>query len=172
MAIEDFGGEVLGQKVELVTADHRNKPDLALLVRGRRHRHRAHDLVGGARGAGAFQGKEEIDFVVGAATSAITGTACSPYGFHWAFDTHVLAVGTGVLVKTGGDIWFFLTADYAFGYALYQRDRHPCRRQGGRLGSRAAELVGLSSFLLQAELEGENRRPRQCRPNGPSGLWA
>jgi len=105
MAIEDFGGEVLGQNIELVSADHQNKPDLAPLVRrrGRRHDHRAHDLVGGARGAGAFQGKEEINIVVGAATSAITGSACSPYGFHWDFDTHTLAVCTGgALVKTGG----------------------------------------------------------------------
>ena len=78
---------------------------------------------------GAFQGEEEIEIVVGAATSAITGSGCSPYGFHWAFDTHALAVGTGgVLAKPGGDTWFFLTADYAFGYALEKDIIHRRRK--------------------------------------------
>src|SRR5690348_17041639 len=63
------------------------------------------------------------DIVVGAATSRLTGDACQPYGFHWAYDTHALAVGTGgALVEAGGDTWFFMTADYAFGYAL-EKDR-------------------------------------------------
>jgi hypothetical protein len=71
--------------------------------------------------------------VAGAATSAITGSACSPYGFHWAFDTHALAVGTGVLVKTDGDTWFFLTADYAFGYALEKDTSEIVTHAGGKV---------------------------------------
>ncbi|MGO8411532.1 ABC transporter substrate-binding protein, partial [Rhizobium ruizarguesonis] len=62
------------------------------------------------------QENKKIDLVTGAATADLTGKACSPYGFHWAYDTHALAVGTGgALVEQGGDSWFFLTADYAFG---------------------------------------------------------
>ena len=88
---------------------------------------------------------------MGAATSAITGSGCSPYGFHWAFDTHALAVGTGgVLAKPGGDTWFFLTADYAFGYALEKDVTHA----GGKvIGSVCVPLNSsdFSSFLLQAQ---------------------
>ena len=111
--------------------------------------------------------------MVGAATSAITGSGCSPYGFHWAFDTHALAVGTGgVLAKPGGDTWFFLTADYAFGYALEKDITHA---DGKVIGSVRVPLNSsdFSSFLAAgAELEGESRRSRQCRPNRPSGLRA
>src|SRR5882757_7445276 len=126
MAIEDFGGEVLGQKVEMITADHQNKPDLASSIARRWYDADGVDMITELTTSSVAlavqelsKEKKKIDIVVGAATSAITGAACSPYGFHWAFDTHALAVGTGgALVKAGGDTWFFLTADYAFGYAL------------------------------------------------------
>jgi branched-chain amino acid transport system substrate-binding protein len=126
IAIEDFGGEVLGQKIELVTADHQNKPDLATSIAHRWYDSDGVDMITELTTSSVALAvqelsmeKKKIDIVVGAATSALTGSACSPYGFHWAFDTHALAVGTGgALVKTGGDTWFFLTADYAFGYAL------------------------------------------------------
>jgi branched-chain amino acid transport system substrate-binding protein len=99
--------------------------------------------------------KKRIDIVVGAATSAITGSACMPYGFHWAFDTHALAVGTGgALVKEGGDTWFFLTADYAFGYALEKDTSEIVSAAGGKvLGSTRVPLSSsdFSSFLLQAQ---------------------
>ena len=68
---------------------------------------------------GLSKEKQKITMVTGAATSDLTGKQCSPYGFHWAYDTHALAVGTGgALVENGGNKWFFLTADYAFGYSL------------------------------------------------------
>ena len=99
--------------------------------------------------------RKKIDIVVSAATSALTGSACSPYGFHWAFDTHALAVGTGgALVKTGGDTWFFLTADYAFGYALEKDTGDIVVDNGGKvLGSVHVPLNSsdFSSFLLQAQ---------------------
>jgi len=99
--------------------------------------------------------KKKIDIVVGAATSSITGSACSPYGFHWAFDTHALAVGTGgALTKAGGDTWFFLTADYAFGYALEKDTSEIVTHNGGKvLGSVRVPLNSsdFSSFLLQAQ---------------------
>jgi branched-chain amino acid transport system substrate-binding protein len=99
--------------------------------------------------------KKKIDIVVGAATSRITGDACTPYGFHWAYDTRALAVGTGgALTKAGGDSWFFLTADYAFGYALEKDTSDVVAANGGKvLGSVRVPLNSsdFSSFLLQAQ---------------------
>ena len=93
--------------------------------------------------------------MVGAATSRISGDACTPYSFHWAFDTRALAVGTGgALVKAGGDTWFFLTADYAFGYALEKDTSEIVNENGGKvLGSVRVPLNSsdFSSFLLQAQ---------------------
>jgi branched-chain amino acid transport system substrate-binding protein len=99
--------------------------------------------------------KKKIDIVVGAATSAITGSACTPYGFHWAFDTHALAVSTGgALVKTGGDTWYFVTVDYAFGHALEKDTSAVIEADGGKvLGHVLYPLNApdFSSFLLQAQ---------------------
>src|SRR6201994_1502462 len=162
MAIEDFGGEVLGQKVEMVTADHQNKPDLATSIARRWYDADGVDMITELTTSSVAlavqelsKEKKKIDIVVGAATSNITGSACSPYGFHWAFDTHALAVGTGgALVKTGGDTWFFLTADYAFGYALEKDTSEIVTHNGGKvLGSVRVPLNSsdFSSFLLQAQ---------------------
>ena len=99
--------------------------------------------------------KKKIDIVVGSATSALTGSACTPYGFHWAFDTHAVAVSTGgALVKTGGDTWFFITVDYAFGYALEKDTGDVIAASGGKvLGHVLYPLNApdFSSFLLQAQ---------------------
>src|SRR5947199_9244741 len=77
---------------------------------------------------------KKIDIVVGAATSRLTGDAYQPYGFHWAYDTHALAVGTGAaLVETGGDTWFFMTADYAFGCPLDRDTGDLGKAKGGRV---------------------------------------
>jgi len=162
MAIEDFGGEVLGQKVEMITADHQNKPDLASSIARRWYDADGVDMITELTTSSVAlavqelsKEKKKIDIVVGAATSAITGAACSPYGFHWAFDTHALAVGTGgALVKAGGDTWFFLTADYAFGYALEKDTSEIVAASGGKvLGSVRVPLNSsdFSSFLLQAQ---------------------
>jgi len=162
MAIEDFGGEVLGQKIELVTADHQNKPDLAVSIARRWYDTENVDMItelttsSVALAVQQLSGeKKKIDIVVGAATSRITGDACTPYGFHWAFDTHALAVGTGgALVKSGGDSWFFLTADYAFGYSLEKDTTDIVTANGGKvLGSVRVPLNSsdFSSFLLQAQ---------------------
>ncbi|MCA6113050.1 ABC transporter substrate-binding protein [Bradyrhizobium cenepequi] len=162
MAIEDFGGEVLGQKIELVTADHQNKPDLATSIARRWYDAKGVDMITELTTSSVAlavqelsKEKKKIDIVVGAATSAITGSACSPYGFHWAFDTHALAVVTGgALVKTGGDTWFFLTADYAFGYTLEKDIGEIVTHAGGKVvGSVRVPLNSsdFSSFLLQAQ---------------------
>ncbi|WP_369720461.1 ABC transporter substrate-binding protein [Bradyrhizobium sp. LLZ17] len=162
MAIEDFGGEVLGQKIEMVTADHQNKPDLATSIARRWYDADNVDMITELTTSSVAlavqdlsKEKKKIDIVVGAATSSITGSACSPYGFHWAFDTHALAVGTGgALTKAGGDTWFFLTADYAFGYALEKDTSEIVTHNGGKvLGSVRVPLNSsdFSSFLLQAQ---------------------
>jgi branched-chain amino acid transport system substrate-binding protein len=162
MAIEDFGGTVLGQKIEMITADHQNKPDLATSIARRWYDVENVDMITELTASSVAlavqelsKEKKKIDIVVGAATSRITGDACTPYGFHWAFDTHALAVGTGgALVKAGGDSWFFLTADYAFGYALEKDTSEIVTASGGKvLGSVRIPLNSsdFSSFLLQAQ---------------------
>ena len=162
MAVEDFGGEVLGQKIELISADHQNKPDNAVAIARKWYDVDGVDMITELTTSSvalAIQDlskeKKKIDIVVGAATSRITGDACQPYGFHWAFDTHALAVGTGgALVKAGGDTWFFLTADYAFGYALEKDTSEIVLASGGKvLGSVRHPLNSsdFSSFLLQAQ---------------------
>src|SRR3569832_1103580 len=162
MAIEDFGGEVLGHKIELVTADHQNKPDLATAIARRWYDAEGVDMITELTTSSVAlavqelsKEKKKIDIVVGAATSRITGDACTPYGFHWAFDTHALAVGTGgALVKAGGDSWCFLTADYAFGYSLEKDTSDIVTANGGKVvGSVRIPLNSsdFSSFLLQAQ---------------------
>jgi branched-chain amino acid transport system substrate-binding protein len=162
MAIEDFGGEVLGQKIELVTADHQNKPDLATSIARRWYDVENVDMITELTTSSVAlaihelsKEKKKIDIVVGAATSRLTGDACQPYGFHWAYDTRALAVGTGgALTKAGGDTWFFLTADYAFGYALEKDTSEIVTANGGKVvGSVRVPLNSsdFSSFLLQAQ---------------------
>jgi branched-chain amino acid transport system substrate-binding protein len=162
MAIEDFGGSVLGEKIDMVTADHQNKPDLAGNIARRWYDVEGVDMITDLTTSSvalAVQGiaaeKKKIDIVVGAATSAISGSACTPYGFHWAFDTHALAVSTGgALVKTGGDTWYFITVDYAFGHALETDTSAVIEADGGKvLGHVLYPLNApdFSSFLLQAQ---------------------
>ena len=162
MAIEDFGGSVLGQKIEIISADHQNKPDLATSIARRWYEVEGVDMITELTTSSVAlavqelsKEKKKIDIVVGAATSRLTGDACTPYGFHWAYDTHALAVGTGgALVKAGGDTWFFMTADYAFGYALEKDTSEIVTANGGKvLGSVRIPLNSsdFSSFLLQAQ---------------------
>jgi branched-chain amino acid transport system substrate-binding protein len=162
MAIEDFGDDLLGQKIEIISADHQNKPDLATSIARRWYEVEGVDMITELTTSSVAlavqelsKEKKKIDIVVGAATSRITGDACTPYGFHWAYDTHALAVGTGgALVEAGGDTWFFMTADYAFGYALEKDTGDLVRAKGGKvLGSVRIPLNSsdFSSFLLQAQ---------------------
>jgi len=162
MAVEDFGGEVLGQKIEIVTADHQNKPDLGVSIARRWYDVEGVDMITELTTSSVAlavqelsKEKKKIDIVVGAASSRLTGDACTSYGFHWAYDTHALAVGTGgALVEAGGNTWFFLTADYAFGYALEKDTADIVNAKGGKvLGSVRIPLNSsdFSSFLLQAQ---------------------
>ena len=165
MAVEDFGGKVKDIPIEVVTADHQNKPDIASNIARQWYDTEQVDAImelTTSSVALAVQGisaeKKKIDIVTGAATTDLTGKACSPYGFHWAYDTHALAVGTGgALVGQGGDTWFFLTADYAFGYSLEDQTSNFVKSKGGKiLGSVRHPLAttDYSSFLLQAQSSG------------------
>ena len=165
MAVADFGGKVLGRPIEIVTADHQNKPDVATGIA-----RRWYDVEGvsaimeltTSSVALAVQElsreKKKITITSGAATTALTGKNCTPYGFHWAYDTHALAVGTGgALVENGGDTWFFLTADYAFGYALEaDTSKYVQSKKGQVVGSVRHPLntADFSSFILQAQGSG------------------
>ncbi len=167
MAVEDFGGKVLGVPVEIVSADHQNKPDVASSIARQWYDTEKVDAImelTTSSVALAVQGlskeKKKITIVTGAATTDLTGKQCSPYGFHWAYDTHALAVGTGgALVEHGGNNWFFLTADYAFGYSLEGETSNFVKSKGGQvLGAVRHPLAAndFSSFLLQAQSSGAN----------------
>src|SRR6187551_4124217 len=102
LAVEDFGGSVLGQKIEVISADHQNKPDLGAAIARRWYEVENVDMITELTTSSVAlavhelsKEKKKIDIVVGAATSRLTGDACQPYGFHWAYDTRALGVGTG-----------------------------------------------------------------------------
>src|ERR687893_947399 len=162
MAVEDFGGKVLNAPVEVVTADHQNKPDVASTIARQWYDVDKVDAImelTTSSVALAIQQltkeKKRINIVTGAATTDLTGKACTPYGFHWAYDTRALAVGTGgALVEQGGDTWFFLTADYAFGYSLEEETARYVQSKGGKVSGKVRHPLSasdFSSFLLQAQ---------------------
>ena len=165
MAVEDFGGTVQGAPIEIVDADHQNKPDIASNIARQWYDTEQVDSImelTTSSVALAVQGiskdKKKVNIVTGAATTELTGKSCSPYGFHWAYDTHSQAVGTGgALVEAGGDSWYFLTVDYAFGYSLEEQTSKFVTDKGGKvLGSVRYPLgtTDYSSFLLQAQSSG------------------
>lgn len=165
MAAEDFGGTVLDAPIEIITADHQNKPDVAANIARQWYDTEQVDAIMeltsssvGLAVQALSKDKKKITINTGAATSELTGKQCTPYGFHWAYDTHALAVGTGgSLVEQGGDTWYFLTADYAFGYSLEEQTSKFVESKGGKvLGSVRHPLssTDYSSFLLQAQASG------------------
>src|SRR5579871_846244 len=165
LAIEDFGGQVLGRKVETVQGDDQNKPDVAAsLAREWVDSQGVDVLMDGAASSSGLaiqqiaREKKHIYLITGPATSDMTGKQCSPYGIHFAYDTYALAHGTGAaLTKAGGDTWFFVTADYAFGYALERDTIAAVTALGGKvLGGVKAPLgtADFSSFLVQAKASG------------------
>lgn len=165
MAVEDFGGKVQGAAIEIVDADHQNKPDIASNIARQWYDTEQVDAImelTTSSVALAVQGisaeKKKIDIVTGAATTDLTGKACSPYGFHWAYDTHSQAVGTGgALVAQGGDSWYFITVDYAFGHSLEEEASKTVKAMGGTVkgGVRVPLATSdFSSFLLQAQASG------------------
>ncbi|MGC3987071.1 MAG: ABC transporter substrate-binding protein [Pseudorhodoferax sp.] len=162
MAIDDFGGKVLGQPIELMTADHQNKADIAASKAREWIDTAGLTMVFGGTNSGAAlamakvaQEKKRVYFNNGAASSALTNEQCSPYTVHYAYDTVALAKGTGAaVVDAGGKSWFFLTADYAFGHALEADTTRVVKEKGGTVvGAVRTPLNAsdFSSFLLQAQ---------------------
>jgi branched-chain amino acid transport system substrate-binding protein len=162
MAVAEMGGAINGKKIEVLSADHQNKPDIAASKAREWFDTQGLDmLIGGTTSstglsmATVAKEKKKPFLVVGAATSDLTNSQCNPYTVHWAYDTVALAKGTGgAVVKAGGKTWFFLTADYAFGTALQNDTAAVVKAAGGQvLGSVRHPLSAsdFSSFLLQAQ---------------------
>ena len=162
MAISDFGGTVNGKKIELLTADHQNKPEVAAAkAREWLDQQDVDLLIGGTNSSVvlamnkiAAEKKKPI-IVVSAGSSRVTNEDCTPYTVHYSYDTIALSkVAGSAIVKQGGDTWFFLTADYSFGTALQNDATTVVNAEGGKvLGSVRAPLNSsdFSSFLLQAQ---------------------
>lgn len=165
MAIDEFGGKVAGAPIEIVVADHQNKADIAA--------NKAREW-GDTEGVDAFaelvttsvamavfevaKQQNKLALVSGAASSPLTNDACIPTGLHWTYNTRALAVGTGsAIVKEGGDSWYFLTADYAFGEALQNDVSKVVEAAGGKVVGAAKHpfpASDFSSFILQAQASG------------------
>ncbi len=162
MAVEDSGIEKRGFKVEVVSADHQNKPDIGSGIARQWYDVDKVDVILDTPNSGVAlavnqitKDKNKVFLASGPASSDLTGKACSPNTVHWTYDTWMLANGTGgAIVKSGGDSWFFLTADYAFGHALERDTEAVVLKNGGKvLGKVRAPLntQDFSSFLLQAQ---------------------
>ena len=162
LAIEDSGLTKKGWTIDLIAADHQNKPDVgASLARQWFDVDKVDAIIDVQNSgvalavAGVAKEKNGIFLPSGPASSDLTGKACSPNTIHWAYDTYALANGTGkAITKNGGDAWFFLTADYAFGHALQRDTTAVIEANGGKvLGSANVPLntPDFSSFLLQAQ---------------------
>jgi branched-chain amino acid transport system substrate-binding protein len=165
MAVEDFDAEEKGIRVEIISADHQNRPDVASSVARQWYDEEGVDLIVDVPTSSAAlavnevtREKDKVFLVSGAATSDLTGPQCSPNTIHWTYDTWALANGTGsAMVEAGGDSWFFLTADYAFGHALERDTAAVVEEAGGQvLGTVRHPFPGqdFSSFLLQAQASG------------------
>jgi branched-chain amino acid transport system substrate-binding protein len=161
-AVEDFGAAAKGMKVEIIGGDHQNKPDIGLSIARQWFDVDKVDAIADVPTSSVAlaineltRDKNKVFLAVGPATSDLTGKACSPNTVHWIYDTWALANGTGnAIVKRGGDSWFFLTADYAFGYALERDTEAVVVKSGGKvLGKVRHPFPGtdFSSFLLQAK---------------------
>lgn len=162
MAITDFGGSVLGQKIEFLSADHQNKPDLgAQKFREWADRDGVTMILGGSNtgvsiAMSNIAREKKIPFIaIGAAGASLTGKDCTPYTVHYAYDTTSLGNGTAkTILKQGGKTWFFLTADYAFGTQLQEAAERVVKAGGGKvIGAVRVPLStsDFSSFLLQAQ---------------------
>ena len=162
MAVEDFGGKVLGRPIEVIFADHQNKPDVAAAIATRWFDTEGVSAIIDLPASSATLAVQEVArqkkhvlLVSGGGTSDFTGKACSPYGVQWTYDTYSLAHGAGTAaVKEGAKTWFTLTVDYAFGAALERDLVQAVSEAGGKVVGGVKHPLGTtdySSFLLQAQ---------------------
>ncbi|MDD2844586.1 MAG: ABC transporter substrate-binding protein [Rhodoferax sp.] len=161
-AAQDFGGKVLNRPIEVLTADHQNKADVASSkAREWIDKDGLSMLIGGTNSGTSLamaklaEEKKRPFFSIGAGSARLTNEACSPYTVHYAYDTVALAkVGASALVKAGGKSWFFLTADYAFGHSLEADASTIVKANGGTVVGAVRHPLNasdFSSFLLQAQ---------------------
>jgi branched-chain amino acid transport system substrate-binding protein len=163
MAVEDFGGTVLGAPIEVVSADHQNKADVGLAKAREWYDVGGVDaifeMMASSVAIAVFEMTKErhkIAIASGAATSALTGKNCSPYGIHWTYDTYALAAGAGRTIanQPDGDTWFFVTVDYSFGHSLEADTTKFVKEAGGKVVGSVRHpfpTSDFSSFLLQAQ---------------------
>src|SRR6201989_18422 len=162
MAVADYGGKVKGKPVEVISADHQNKPDVALSIARSWYDNEKVDAIFDVPTSSVAlpisaltREKNKIHINSGGGTSDLTGVACSPNTVHWTYDTYSLSNVAGkAMVKRGEDTWFFITADYAFGQALGRDASNVVKDAGGKvLGNVRHPLNSsdFSSFLLQAQ---------------------
>src|SRR5438046_8810780 len=162
MVVEDFGAAKKGMKVEIISADHQNKPEVGSSIARQWYDVDKVDVIVDVPTSSVAlainqvtREKNKLFLVSGAASSDLTGKACSPNTIHWTYDTWMLAHGTGsAIVKTGGKSWFFLTADYAFGHALARDTEEVVVKSGGKVLGKVRHPLNaqdFSSFLLQAQ---------------------
>lgn len=162
MAVDDFGGKVLGKPISVITADHQNKADIASAISRRWFETEGVDTITDVAGSAVALATQEIArsrskvlLISGAATTELTGKACSATTSQWSYDTYAFAKGTASQVtKQGGDSWYFLTSDYAFGHSLQRDASHFVTESGGKVLGSVRFPFGspdFSSFLLQAQ---------------------
>jgi branched-chain amino acid transport system substrate-binding protein len=162
MAVDDFGGTVLGKPITVISADHQIKPDIAAGIASRWYDVDQVDLIVdvpvsavGLAVQRVANEKKKLFITHSTGTADFHGKFCTPYAIQWVFDTRALAVGTAQeVVKRGGDTWFFLTADYAFGHSLERDASRVIEQNGGKvLGAVRHPFAtpDLSSFILQAQ---------------------
>lgn len=162
MAVADFGGTVNGKKIEVVGADHQNKPDIGAAIARQWFDTQGVDMITDLTTSSVALAVQEVArqrnkviLITGAASSDLTGKNCAPTSVHWEYDTTALANGTGAaVVKAGGKTWFFITADYAFGHSLQNDTAAVVKASGGKVvGSVNVPLntADFSSYLLQAQ---------------------
>ncbi|KRR17500.1 ABC transporter permease [Bradyrhizobium lablabi] len=165
MAVREIGGTVLGKPIEVISADHQHKADVGSAIARRWFDVEGVDAIVDVPNSGvalAIQGlareKKRIALYSGAGTTALTNEQCSPYGFHWTYDTYAVSHGTAsAVVKAGGTSWFFLASDYAFGHQLQNDATQVITASGGKvLGAVRHPLntSDFSSFLLSAQSSG------------------
>jgi branched-chain amino acid transport system substrate-binding protein len=162
MAVEDSGLAAKGWKIDIISADHQNKPDIATTIARQWIDVEKVDIFMDVLNSGValavnnvVKEKNSVMINTGAATSDLTNAQCSPNTVHWVYDTYMLANSTGqALVKAGGDTWYFLTADYAFGHALERDTTAVVVKSGGKVIGTVKHPLNssdFSSFLLQAQ---------------------
>ena len=165
MAAEELGGAIDGKPIEIVVADHQNKADIAANTTRQWIDASQVDAVADVPNSAAAlavqeitRDKKRIFLMSGPGSTDLTGKACSPYGFHWAYDNYAMAAGTGrALVEQGMKKWFFITADYAFGHSLENETSKMVKSLGGEVVGTVRHPLAtpdFSSYLLQAQSSG------------------